>query len=231
MKRSFSRVLAVLAVVVLLVFQAGCPADPQQPGPDAPAGDPSADGAAMDDPGAARPAPRVEEPPKPTMPKVLLTEAHEATCLVGVGDAMPSGELTGPDGNRYVLGEMLGERLTVVCFWSVGGSERSRMLAESALADLTVDVAAPYAEKGVRVIGVNVGDGPAEVAEAVDAAEAGFPNLLDPQGALFSKVATEGLPRVYLLGADGKILWFDVEYSSSTRHALLTAIQVTLGEV
>ena len=38
------------------------------------------------------------------------------------------------------------------------------------------------------------------------------------------------LPRVFLVDDRGKILWFDVEYSRTTRQELLQAIQVTLGK-
>ena len=191
-------------------------------GASAPEGEPAAQ------PGAARVS---EPPPKPTMPKVLLTEEQKATCRVGVGDVLPGGEVTGLDGSPRALADLLGKRLTVVFFWNVPQAARARLLTETALGDLAVDVAQPYAEKGVRVVGVNVGDAPQSVAQIVQSTGAEFPQMLDPQGALFSQVATGGLPRIYLLDAEGKILWFDLEYSRSTHDALRTAIRVTLGEI
>ncbi|MFH1924704.1 MAG: hypothetical protein ABIP48_33040, partial [Planctomycetota bacterium] len=68
------------------------------------------------------------------------------------------------------------------------------------------------------------------VRKSVEEAGAGFTNLLDPDGALFARVATEKLPRVYLLDADGKVLWFDLEFSRTTRDNLVQALQVALGE-
>jgi hypothetical protein len=38
------------------------------------------------------------------------------------------------------------------------------------------------------------------------------------------------LPRVYLLNASGKIIWFDTDYSQASRRNLMQAIQVLLGE-
>ena len=176
-------------------------------------------------------APPSEPPPKPTMPKVLLTEEQKATCRVGVGDILPGGEVTGRDGSPHALADLLGQRLTVVFLWNVPQGARARLLTETALGDLAVDVAQPYAEKGVRVVGVNVGDATQTVTQIAQSTGAEFPQMLDPQGALFAQVATGGLPRIYLLDAEGKILWFDLEYSRSTHDALLTAIRVTLGEI
>ena len=50
--------------------------------------------------------------------------------------------------------------------------------------------------------------------------------LLDSEGEALAKVATRRLPRTYLLDKKGKILWFDMEYSASTRRDLRDAIRV-----
>jgi hypothetical protein len=53
---------------------------------------------------------------------------------------------------------------------------------------------------------------------------------MDPKNEYFAKVAREKVLRTYLLDADGKILWFDVEYSRSTHRDLLQGIDVALGK-
>ena len=60
--------------------------------------------------------------------------------------------------------------------------------------------------KGVRVVGINVGDAPEAVpSKLLKEAGVTFPNLLDPEGAFFAKVATDKrLPRIYLLDAAGQ---------------------------
>ena len=170
-----------------------------------------------------------EEPP--TIPKVHLLDADRETCLVGVDDPMPEAELVDLDGEKQALGELRGEKLTVVLFWTSGDSEFSAMRAQAALEDLQKDVHEPYAEKGVGVVAVNEGDTAESVKKLVEEAALTFPNLMDSDGALFAKVATEKLPRPYLLDAEGKILWFDLEFSRTTRDKLMQAIQVALGEI
>ena len=98
------------------------------------------------------------------------------------------------------------------------------------LSDLQGDMADPYAGKGIKVIGINVGDRPATVRQELEKAGVKISCFFDPDKAFFSKLAKSMLPRVYLLDASGKIIWFDTEYTQSTRRNLMQAVQVVLGE-
>jgi len=174
-------------------------------------------------------------PPPPTIPEVNLADAQLLTCRIGKGDLMATGNLPDLDGNMHALGELFGEKLTVVCFWTNGNSGYTKMAAVDLLEFLGKDIAEPYAEKGVRVIGINEGDTATAVAEQVRQAETTFPTLLDPEGVFFANVVTEKMPekmpRTFLLDAEGKILWFDIEYSRTTRRHLEQGIRVALGEI
>jgi hypothetical protein len=109
---------------------------------------------------------------------------------------------------------LLGKTATVVVFWN--DSRMSRLL----LADLNRDVAAPFGEKGVAVVGVAVNVPAAAAQAAVQKAEVRFSILLDADGKAFALVGKEKLPRVYVLDAQRKIRWFDIEYSLATRREL-----------
>lgn len=223
-------VLIVLVAFGLLSVTVGCPSEsPEPPAEPLPNAAPGDDGA---EPGEEEPAessaesaePAFEEPPL-TMPEVTMTEDLAAMCLVGVGDPLPPAELPGLDGQRHSLESLFGRELTLVFFWKADD-----IYATTELADLGDDVAKPYAEKGVRVIGINVGDTPEAASAAVAEAGAAFPILLDPQGEYFAKVATGKIPRTYLVDAAGKILWFDMEYSAYTRDTIQRAVEVALGK-
>lgn len=169
-----------------------------------------------------KPAP--EPPPAPKMPEVKLPEALAQTCRLNVGDVMPNQDLTGLDGKKVELYSLLGKRLTVVLFW-----QADNLYSTQALEYLEGDVIKPFAEQGVRVIGISVKDSPDAARKAVQEAGAKYPNLLDPKGEYFAAVATDRIPRVYLLDPAGKILWFDIEYSPSTQRDLARAIRFVLG--
>lgn len=166
-----------------------------------------------------------EPPPPPTIPKVNLTESLRATCLVGVDDEVPDGELADLEGNTRSIRSALGEKMTILLFWSSGN-----MHSVVQLEDIAHDIAGPLVEKGGRIVAVNVGDSAEKAADVTKKAKAEFLILLDPDMAYFGKLATGRLPRTYLLDAEGKILWFDLEYSRTTRRDLEQAIDVVLAE-
>ena len=159
------------------------------------------------------------------MPEVVLSEAHAASSTVKVGDAFPDADLARADGKSQSVSSLLGKRLTVVAFWT-----SKEPYAVEELADLSRSIAAPYSGYGLTVIGINEGDSASDVQSTATDKEVVFPMLLDDQGKLLSQVATEKLPRTYLLDADGKVLWFDLEYSRTTRRDLLAAIRSQLSD-
>ena len=170
--------------------------------------------------------PQAEEPPpKPTIPQVGLSAELLATCVVNVGDRMPDAELPDPDGKPQSITSLKGKKLTVLFFWT---ADNPYSVGE--VEDLNDDVARAYADQGVKVVGINHGDTPEKVRQKVKELAVRFPVLMDPKNEYFAKVAREKVLRTYLLDADGKILWFDVEYSRTTRRDLLQAIDVVLGK-
>jgi peroxiredoxin len=151
-----------------------------------------------------------------TMPKVQLSKREQALCRVKVGDAMPEIELPKLDGGEKVkLASLLGKKATVVVFW-----KGDRRMAREQLADLPVDVIEPFGKEGVEVVGIAVNEAEAGANDALTKAEAKFTNLLDADGKAFEKVGSERLPRTYVLDPKGNIVWFDIEYSLTTRREL-----------
>jgi peroxiredoxin len=185
--------------------------------------------AAVHPPSKADP-PQPEVVPAPTIPKVAMTAELLATCLVRVGDVMPDAKLPDLADKPLSLSELRGRKLTVVCLWRSGETDAGRLKAHEVLADLQ-DLYDAEQEKGLRVVGINEGDPPEAVRKLVAETKVTFPNLCDADRAFFNKVATERFLRVYLLDAKGEILWFDVEFSPTTRRNLTTAIQAALGGV
>lgn len=175
-------------------------------------------------PAGKPPSPEPAPPPEPKIPKVALTEKLRETCRVKVGDPLPdSTTLAGLEGKP--LRGLFGAKATVVLFWNTANP-----YALQALEDLGRDVAATCDAKGIVVIGINVKDSAEAADKAVQSAGVKYPQLRDPQGEYFGQVASEGLPRLYLLDAAGNIVWFDVQYQESTRQDLLQALTALAGK-
>jgi peroxiredoxin len=158
-------------------------------------------------------------------PEVLLSSGHQATCRLGVGDTFPDLPLTTLDGQPASLASQLGERLTVVVFWR----GQQPMSAEQ-LRRLEAEFAERYRAAGVAVVAINVGDTPEEARALVEDFGGHVAHLSDPDGQAFAQVATELLPRTYLLRSDRQIVWLDLEYSRSMRRELRNAILYVLRQ-
>ncbi len=152
-------------------------------------------------------------------PTVVLSAGHAALCSVRVGDAMPTLTLVDVSAQDQTLPDLFGEKLTVVVFWTL-----EHPYAAEQFERLHAEVVGPYAEFGVNTVAINAGDPPELVQAAGQQTGAAFPVLLDVDGLSFGQVATGKLPRTYLLDPAGRILWFDIEYSESTRRELNNAI-------
>jgi peroxiredoxin len=158
------------------------------------------------------------EPVQLYEPKVVLSSSHEETCLVKVGDMMPDLDLKSLTGESVALKQLRGDGLTVVVFWT-----NRLAIAREQFQRLSFDVAQPLQDVGVKVVAVNVGD-PAEQIELDTVAKDDIICVLDPDGSAVAKVATDKLPRTYLIDSEGHILWFDIGYSRTTRRQLKNAV-------
>lgn len=228
--QNHNRLWIILVAAFLVAVCPGCPNGDDQPEPN-----PGENGTPEEDPNggdpvvAVEPVPR-QPPPPPTIPEVKLTDTDRATCLVWVGDTLPDGELPNLDGQTQKLADLCGERATVVCFWTSGTTQYGQMRTVGLLQDLGGDSAQPYADKGLRVISINESDAAEVVGKQIQEAGVKFPVLLDSDGEYFAKIATEKLPRIYVLDAQRNIRWLDIEYSEITRESLHRTIEVVLGE-
>lgn len=160
-----------------------------------------------------------------SMPKVVLSDQHAAMSKVKVGDAFPNLELPDTAGQRRSLTELYGPKLTLVVFW-----DHTQPTAIEELSDLNRYHLPRFGDKGLAVVAVNSGDGATEAAELAKTAGASYPVLIDTDRQAFAQVASDKLPRSYLLDPTGKVIWFDLEYSPTTRRDLAVAIRHTLGE-
>ena len=146
--------------------------------------------------------------PDPSVPPVVMSDQHSVTCLINVGDTMPEIALPDVNGDMQDLQKRLGERLTIVLFWS---PESPSSIDE--LNEIVAKVARQLHPRGVHIYAVCEHGTAQTVKQIAEDAGASFPVVIDEDGAMMSHVATSKLPRTYLLDPAGKILWFDIEYS------------------
>ncbi len=143
-------------------------------------------------------------------------------CRVRVGDQLPAITLPQLTGGQTELDSLRGDKATVVLFW-----QEDPWMSATALKDLSTDIV-PSDE--VAVVGIAVKSGESDIQTLLNEAGAKFPQLLDNDGKVFNQVGMVKLPRVYVLDATGKIAWFDLEYSESTRRELKQTLEALTGK-
>ncbi|MCH2594780.1 MAG: TlpA family protein disulfide reductase [Pirellulales bacterium] len=167
----------------------------------------------------------------PAIPKVYLSTAHARLCELMVGDTFSDILLPLVGGKQTKLYSLRGQQATVILFW-----QPDRWMAHMALADLQTDIVNKIkpdpAENtpDISVLGIAVRQSERDIQAALKKSNASFPQLLDSQGDFFESAGKYALPRVYVLDATGKIVWFDIEYSESTRRELAQTLSVLTGK-
>ena len=157
------------------------------------------------------------------VPKVTLTAAHAKISKVKVGDILPDFRMAGAQGNEQSLSELAGKNLTVVCFLDGRNPH-----AVDEFGDLEPHVARPYASRGLNVVAIQ--EGKTSIARAAKTGKISFPVLVDRNGQAFKQVASGKLPRTYLIDGSRQVIWFDLEYSRTTRRDLAEAIEASLKD-
>jgi hypothetical protein len=152
-------------------------------------------------------------------PVVALSDLHRSSCKCALDDTFPALQLKTLEGAETSLAAHMGKRLTVVVFWNLefpAGIEQ--------ISRLNTEVIQRFDKIGLNVVCINVGDAIEDIQSFLGQVECDAIHLQDVDGSAFAQVATEFLPRTYLLDAYGTIQWFDLEYSRSTRRELRNAI-------
>jgi peroxiredoxin len=160
------------------------------------------------------------------IPPVSLSTLHAKWCIANVGDVFPEVELPQLNGQPVKLSTLYGKQATVVLYWSA-----DRWMSRMALEDLVSFVVGEHDPQQVAIVGIAIRQPAAAVRRRLNQAKATFPQLLDTNGAALAHVGSVALPRLYVLDPTGNIVWFDIEYSESTRRELAQTLRVLTGEV
>jgi peroxiredoxin len=166
----------------------------------------------------------VSEPSSSTIPQVCLSTLHAKWCVAKVGDSFPPVELPRLGGPKTKLATLYGKQATVVLFWRA-----DRWMSRMALEDLVSFVVGEYDSHEVAVVGIAVRQQAGAAQRLLNPTKAAFPQLLDTNGEALAQVGSVALPRLYVLDPAGKIVWFDIEYSESTRRELAQTLTVLTG--
>lgn len=180
--------------------------------------------AAARDRGPAKPIPAAPPAHEIFPPAVSMSHAHRESCLVFVGDAMPDATLPDGQGQPHRIEESCGEQLTAILFWS-----QRHPYALDQYRELQHDLV-PFHPLGVATLAIHVGEPGDSYGALCEEYGRDVLCLLDRAGEYFRQVSTGTVPRIYLLDAERKVIWLDIEYSRTTRYELRNALNYALRD-
>ncbi|WP_145249615.1 redoxin family protein [Aeoliella mucimassa] len=168
------------------------------------------------------------------VPKVLLSDQHQEMVKIGVGDKFP--EVTLPPaaagGESAPMVKQFGQQVTVVGVFSRDGA-----MAKTMLRDLQFDINKQYNALNpgagmANVLPVAIATGLTQDQATQTASAASFEGtlLLDGDGTATAALGTGRMPRIYVLDSKGSVVWFDIEYSSSTRREMQQAVAALIKQ-
>lgn len=190
---------------------------------------PTDNGKKKKDPRTVIKHPVTPPPPIARVPPVVMSKHHRDMLSVFQNDALPEqildAQLVGLDGKTHTLQSELGDKLTILLFWS-----SDHAYAAEELQYLATTIAPQFGDKGVKIVTVNQRDNQQQARQAAgDAGASSLVTLLDPDKTL-SKLANGSVPRTYLLDSEGRVLWLDIVFDRTTKRHLNGAIEFVLKE-
>jgi peroxiredoxin len=145
-------------------------------------------------------------------------------ALTRVGQQVPSFTVTTLDGMKFDTAALRG-KVIVVSFWATWCEP-----CQEELPRLDRELWQVYRSDNFALVAIAREQTLAEVDAYRKQKHLTMPMAADPQRAIFSRFAVEGIPRTYLIGADGRILYQTLGYMPSDFGHMKDMIHMELGK-
>lgn len=146
----------------------------------------------------------------------------EKTTLVKVGMEAPNFTVDMFDGSKVVLAELKG-KVVLVNFWATWCPP-----CREELTHVQKDIIDRFAGKPFVFLPISRGEKRSTVEAFRNKMGYTFPMGLDGDQSIFRKYASNYIPRNFLIGKDGKVIYVSVGYDEKEFAELITAIEQAL---
>jgi peroxiredoxin len=146
----------------------------------------------------------------------------EATTLIHAGDMAPDFTVEMLDGSKVTLSELRG-KVVLVGFWATWCPP-----CRQELSHMQKDVIDRFAGKDLVVLPISRGEKRKTVEEYIAKMGYTFPIGLDGDQSIYRKYASNYIPRSFVVGRDGKVVYVAVGYDEQIAKEIDTAISEAL---
>lgn len=146
----------------------------------------------------------------------------EATTLIHAGDIAPDFTVEMLDGSKVTLSELRG-KVVLVGFWATWCPP-----CRLELSHMQKDVIDRFAGKDLVVLPISRGEKRKTVEDYIAKMGYTFPIGLDGDQSIYKKYASNYIPRSFVVGRDGKVVYVAVGYDEQIAKEIDTAISEAL---
>ena len=146
----------------------------------------------------------------------------EATTLIHAGDIAPDFTVEMLDGSKITLSELRG-KVVLVGFWATWCPP-----CRLELSHMQKDVIDRFAGKDLVVLPISRGEKRKTVEDYIAKMGYTFPIGLDGDQSIYKKYASNYIPRSFVVGRDGKVVYVAVGYDEQIAKEIDTAISEAL---
>lgn len=146
----------------------------------------------------------------------------EATTLIHAGDIAPDFTVEMLDGSKVTLSELRG-KVVLVGFWATWCPP-----CRLELSHMQKDVIDHFAGKDLVVLPISRGEKRKTVEDYIAKMGYTFPIGLDGDQSIYKKYASNYIPRSFVVGRDGKVVYVAVGYDEQIAKEIDTAISEAL---
>lgn len=146
----------------------------------------------------------------------------EATTLIHAGDIAPNFTVEMLDGSKVTLSELRG-KVVLVGFWATWCPP-----CRLELSHMQKDVIDRFAGKDLVVLPISRGEKRKTVEDYIAKMGYTFPIGLDGDQSIYKKYASNYIPRSFVVGRDGKVVYVAVGYDEQIAKEIDTAISEAL---
>ena len=153
-----------------------------------------------------------------------FSEEAEST-LVKVGDAAPSFTVTTTEGSEVSTDKLKGKVILVNFFATWCGP------CLSELPHLETEIWRKLKERGLAVVVIGREHNNEELATFKASKKFTFPIAADPKREVYGKYATQYIPRNFVVGRDGKVIYQSVGFDQAEFKQMIAKIEAELLKV